>query len=1040
MNLRMLLAIGVFILLASSVERLQAKEILNARFDKNSQGWQWGCWNGKPKKGTWNPRAGKTVPGSLLLVGQSERDNQAWMKRSPSLRIGVKGSARYRISVAVKTRQVTGAAYISIIYYSSDNKKLGAPILKKSKKRLWGDNDWTKLVVAATAPAKASTMRINLMLRGKGKAWFDDVAIEERLEGPPFPEQNHNIRYVENDKALLEALSPAADYKQARSKFIDYLRSRNKPRTLVGTAHDYQNSKAFAANLRRIWGPDIIEANSGVAKRCLSGELFARFKKDGEIDWKGHKLETNAELHRMFFLPPLARELCRTKNDKYARVLIRIFRDWFKSCPAPKTVSKQFYGHKCTGWRELDVALRMKHLMEAFFCGLYSNRINEEDLTLLLRSIHQHAAYLTAHYQAYGLQGGNHQNFHAYPLLQAGICFPEFKDSPKWRQAALDILQGHLKCDFNSDGGQSEASPGYHFSMAEIYLTSMELAALNDVKMPEGLFKNTEKMFDFLLYVCTPDGLTDDINDSFRYDAKHVMSRAAGVFSRREFGVFTSPTIPDKMPALSRVFPQTGLAVLRGSWNRQTPWLLLDATKSHPSGHWHAGKLGFDLMFSARHLAGDSGSANYDLPVTNTWFRRHRAHSTIQVDKKEDATFLGPYRWRNLPNPKVNLCHDGPICSYLNATSDGYSRLKAPVSHSRKVVFVRPDYFLIYDKLDSESQHLYEWLIHFEPNKLKIDRKSGRIITTYPTLYQEGVSRYAFSADCNANLLVKVADPEDLNAINQEEGMRYMGPIVKAPYVSLVKRKRQKSEFVVILMPFFSKHAPKVDIKLLRGAGGLGVKVIHPLGTDYILFGAEDNSTVSLGDFKLKSRFAVVRKDKKGKIIAADFPRGTSLWEKSESVKRVKPEICPVGRKIPELLPSSLFVEGEAFSDEGNGRLDICTKMGVSGKVVRNWDNKGHWIEWEINAKKTGKYKLITRYAAKDSPAREVFLNGHSSGRSEFAPTGGWNNWNYQTLKPKPKNSKKGEYFILKKGKNVLRMKNVDGRGMNIDSILLIPE
>ena len=1032
--------------------QLHAEEIFSARFDRDSKGWEWGHWEGKPEEGTWCPQEGKTASGSLLLVGQSERDNQAWMKRHPSLRLNVKEGARYRVSVEVKTHQVTGAADILVLFYSVDNTELGRSF-KRSKRHLFGDNGWTKLVVAATAPAKAKTMRINLTIRGKGKAWFDDVAVEERIEGPQFSEQDYNIRYVESGETLFEAIRPTAleeiritnallqaDYAQARSRLVDHFRTRNKPRTEIGTAHDYQNAEAYAANLRRIWGPGSIQANTATAKRYLSGEAFERFRKDGKIRWRDFDpgtLETNADLQRMFFLPPLGRELCLTKDERYAGVLMRVFKDWFASCPAAGTVSEQFYDHNIPGWRELDAALRMKHLIEVFFCALYSNRVNDEDLILLLRSIHQHATYLTAHFQAYGVFPGNHQNFHAYPLLQAGILFPEFKDCPKWRQVALDILEGHLKCDFNSDGGHTEASPGYHFSMAETYLLSMELAALNDVKLPKGLFKDTEKMFEYLLYVCTPDGLTDDIHDSFRYDSKHVMNRAAKFFHRDEFAVFTSSSIPKKMPAPSRVFPQTGIAVLRGNWSRQTPWLLLDATRSQPPGHWHAGKLGFDLMFAARHLAGDSGSANYDLSETNEWFRRHRAHSTVQVDGKEDATFLGAYRWRDMPNPRIDQWHDSNVCGYLEATSDGYKRLEAPVSHTRKVVFVRPNYFLIYDKSGSESPHLYEWLIHFEPNRLKIDRESGRIVTSYPTLHQMGISRYAFGADCNANLLVKVADPGDLDAIEQQEGL--MGRhLEKAPYISLIKKKRENAEFVVLLMPFFSKDAPKVDVKLIRGAKGLAVEVIHPSGKDYILFGAEDNSTVNLGDFKLKGRFAVVRKDKKGKIIAADFQSGTFLWEKSEAVKTAKPKTYPSGMNLPQLLPSSLIVEGENFTDEGNGQVDICSRLGASGKIIRNWDNKGHWIEWEIEAKKACRYKLVVRYAAKDRPEREIILNGLSSGQLEFAPTGGWSSWNYQSLESKALG--KGKCFILGEGKNVLRMVNVNGVGMNIDSILLVPE
>lgn len=65
--------------------------------------------------------------------------------------------------------------------------------------------------------------------------------------------------------------------------------------------------------------------------------------------------------------------------------------------------------------------------------------------------------------------------------------------------------------------------------------------------------------------------------------------------------------------------------------------------------------------------------------------------------------------------------------------SAGYRDLAGRFTHERTLVFVRPDYWLLFDEVRDEdggdAAHLVESLFHFMPMRLQVDRASARVRT-----------------------------------------------------------------------------------------------------------------------------------------------------------------------------------------------------------------------------------------------------------------------------------------------------------------------
>jgi hypothetical protein len=123
-----------------------------------------------------------------------------------------------------------------------------------------------------------------------------------------------------------------------------------------------------------------------------------------------------------------------------------------------------------------------------------------------------------------------------------------------------------------------------------------------------------------------------------------------------------------------------------------------------------------------------------------------------------------------------------------------------------------------------------------------------------------------------------------------------------------------------------------------------------------------------------------------------------------------------------------IYIPGVSFTGEGGGKV---TRTGHARHGhPHSWDNKGHWLEWTLEAATEGRYDVALRYATRDRAPRELRVNGEvAEGLASFTvePTGDWRAWAEARL-PAP--------VTLKAGRNVLRMTSLGG-GLNVDEIQL---
>jgi len=171
------------------------------------------------------------------------------------------------------------------------------------------------------------------------------------------------------------------------------------------------------------------------------------------------------------------------------------------------------------------------------------------------------------------------------------------------------------------------------------------------------------------------------------------------------------------------VFPEGGCTVMQGAWGRDAHQLLFDVGPLGcrvSGGHGHADLLSIQCSAYGRPQLVDPGTYCYTAhPNWRDHFRGSAAHNTVVVDRKSQAIFAGPFSWRRRPKARLRHWVSTPGFDYADADHDAYRRLPDPVRHRRRVLFVKPRYWVVVDDLLGADVHQVDLQFQFRPGRLE---------------------------------------------------------------------------------------------------------------------------------------------------------------------------------------------------------------------------------------------------------------------------------------------------------------------------------
>jgi hypothetical protein len=451
------------------------------------------------------------------------------------------------------------------------------------------------------------------------------------------------------------------------------------------------------------------------------------------------------ELNRHQWLVRLAQAYRLTGDERYARSVARRLTHWMADNPAGTGIN----------WTSsLEAALRLMSWCWLLALLEGSAALTQELVGAVRGAIAVHATHVER-YLSYYFSPNTHLTGEALGLVYAGVLTPEMPRALRWRETGTRILVDEMSRQVLPDGVYFEQATCYQRYTVDIYLHLLLLGMRNGLALPGTIRGGVERMLDFLLAIRWPNGFMPQIGDAdggrllplaprAADDYRDLFSTAAVLFRRPDYAWAAGGLCPETLWLLgpsgaaafselaperppgpsSRHFADGGYTVMRSDWGSRAHQLIFDAG---PLGcpvsgaHGHADLLSIQCAAFGEPCLVDPGTFSYADPRWRDHFRGTMAHSTVTVDGESQAVPTGPFRWLRRPAARLQRWQSDEMYDFADGSHDGYARLKDPVAHRRRVLFVKPRYWVVVDDLHGAAEHTVAVRFQLGPMPATVD-------------------------------------------------------------------------------------------------------------------------------------------------------------------------------------------------------------------------------------------------------------------------------------------------------------------------------
>lgn len=434
--------------------------------------------------------------------------------------------------------------------------------------------------------------------------------------------------------------------------------------------------------------------------------------------------------------------------------------------------------------------------------------------------------------------GGNWEAQMSTALYEIAERHPELAKSPQWFEQGINTLYANLMETCYPDGPIQEPTSNYHCLVVNRFTRTVLKCKELGIPIDPRHEKRVEKSLEFVMYATRPDWNMRASGDSWGpTDGTELLLRMMDYYSREDFRYVGSKGKEGRAPLAASVpFPYGGWYIMRSNWTPDA--LYLNIFNGKDKGHGHADALSLDLYAYGSSLIIDPGCYIYGTSEQGK-ISRTESHSTVQVDGAETAREKGQTTWADMRT-----------LDYFNGTNAGYHGVDG-VTHTRKIAFLKPDYWVMSDTVNGSGEHDVASRMMFLPGDVTLDP----------------VTRACHTNMDGGNLLISPLPGNDLAAEIYEYQFPEKG-LPPAPALKYMARAQLPLTIDTVLIPYKGKNQPRVNAQQLTENF---YKVTGDFGTDYICFGNTTSPEVSFA-----GEAAVIRCEGK-QIKSVALVNGSSL-------------------------------------------------------------------------------------------------------------------------------------------------------------------
>jgi hypothetical protein len=175
----------------------------------------------------------------------------------------------------------------------------------------------------------------------------------------------------------------------------------------------------------------------------------------------------------------------------------------------------------------------------------------------------------------------------------------------------------------------------------------------------------------------------------------------------------------------SQAFPWSGLYAMRSGWESGALYLFF-TTGPYGIMHNHQDHLSFEVSGYGTPLIVEPGITPYGRTEQRERLASSPAHNCLTVDG------LGQHRAHVEPSGPVDSAwFTGPALDFAEGRFDeGFGpERQCPVAQVRSVLFVKPEYFLVVDRVVGEGTHDLQWHFMFHSPSLQVQEAARRAVS-----------------------------------------------------------------------------------------------------------------------------------------------------------------------------------------------------------------------------------------------------------------------------------------------------------------------
>lgn len=439
-----------------------------------------------------------------------------------------------------------------------------------------------------------------------------------------------------------------------------------------------------------------------------------------------------------------------TKDEIYVHHFLRLLTDWMERMRRTPETEK-------TGWRILEAGFRGEYWTKAIRYFADSPLLTDSVVDKFYHCLIEHAEYIIEMHSPYRYIS-NWGVLENHGLFEIGISMPDEERRNRYTSIAMEHLGIQAQMQILGDGVQWEQSPMYHNEVFHCFEDVLILAKRNKISVPEMFLEAVKKMACANLAWQKPDGREFMTGDSDDMDIRDYLGVAAWLFHDPMLKAGGRPVLDyesvwdigasgaEEYEAMEMVKPDfvsaaledSGHYYLRSGWKKDANVLHFHCG-TMGAGHGHSDKLHVDLVARGEDVLTDSGRFTYAADKGRFDFKNPDAHNTITVDGKFFTVCKDSWECEKLCQPVKQPHRFTDRYEFIQGGHLGYMDRTGGVFVNRKIIWIKPDLYVIMDEMYSGDSHSYEQYWNFsERGQVRLSEQSVVKVPRLPGLEKAG--------------------------------------------------------------------------------------------------------------------------------------------------------------------------------------------------------------------------------------------------------------------------------------------------------------